>query len=284
MINIEGKKGAWINQYAQPNMQTFYERASQVSYLIIKYGLSQFEQSAATRGIPWLGERMGEAGVGLVAIDKWSQFASELAQQCNQPGCVGGVINLEEADGGWHNDDGSRTNALVAKFRALCPDKPLYASIDTRGPRPQYAYQQVLAQLCDGVMPMVYPKAFGQTAQGAVGSAITPMLRGAWKNKPIIPTIQTYDNLPPAVVEETMFACGREGVRGITAYTLGHATQPEWGAFINTAVAMGSTGDDLRTQLLDARVKFLEAMLGLALRGTPDEILAFATYWKQASK
>lgn len=293
-MNIIGSKGGWVNQYAQPSDQMFNDRTGgSIAYVIIKYGLSQYELAANSRQVPWLGERMGEAGAGIVAIDQWERFATELAQQCGQPGCIGGVINLEESDGGWNTDDGTATLQLIRKFRELRPDKPLFAALDTRGTRPAYPYQQACATLCDGVMPMVYPKAFGQSPREAVAASLTTALREAWAGKPIIPAIQTYDGIGGPLVEATMVELSGAGVSGISAYTLGHATEEEWGTFRRITVMYkdqipaqqppaGATTTDTRALLIEARMKYLEVLDKLAF-GTPDELLSFALFWKAAS-
>lgn len=288
---ISGRKGAWINQYAQPDAVMFDFRARQVDYLVIKYGLPDNEREAVVRGIPWLAERMGDAGADSVAIGQAETFAAQLSAQAAQEGCVGAVINLEEADGGWHTDNGVQTLKLVRKFRELQPNKPLYASLDTRGNRPNYPYQLVLAAQCDGVMPMVYPKAFGQTPQQAVEAALTPLFHTRWGGKPVVPTIQTYDGIGVGAIGETMFFLRQHSIAGVNAYTLGHATDEEWQTFVNTMllypigpiVPPTPVDTNVRAQMLEARVKFLETMATLGLRGTPNEVLAFATFWKAAS-
>lgn len=284
---ISEQKGAWINQYAQPPL----ERLLDVAYVVIKYGLAQYEQAARDAQVPWLAERMGEVGVGLPALSFAETFGQQLAEQANQPGCIGAVINLEEADGQWHTDDGVQTLKLVRKFREVCPDKPLFASIDTRGNRPDYPYQRVLAAQCEGVMPMVYPKAFEQAAQKAVAVSLTALFRDAWRGKPIIPTIQTYDGIGALTVANTMAYLSASSIEGISAYTMGHATTHEWSAFLTTPViyhrqtppATVTVTDTVRANLFEARVKYLETLGTLALKGTPDELLAFATFWKAAS-
>ncbi len=289
--NIIGRKGAWINQFAQPSPDQFLERARQVDYIVIKYGLPQYELVCRQLGIAWLAEVMAERGVGdQTAPNYASEFGKRLADQANQTGCIGAVINLEEADGGWHRDSGSRTVELINTFRRLCPNKPLYASLDTRAGRPNYEYQKVCAQLCDGVMPMVYPKAFGQSAAEAFNASINQTFVSKWAGKPIIPTIQTYDGIGPVVVNGSVAAATDHCVNGVNAYTLGHATESEWRAFVEAPAQFAGHPAytppevlDPRVALLVARVRFLEAMCQLAVSGTADEVLAFATFWKQAS-
>jgi len=293
-MDIRGKKGAWINQFAMPTPDQLMVRAPAVDYLIIKYGMRQYELAANVKGWPWLAERMAEGGAGdQTAPARAEMYGQQLAEQANQPGCVGAVINLEESDGGWHTDDGTATLKLIRKYRSLC-NKPLYASLDTRGNRPNYPYQRVCAEQCDGVMPMVYPKAFGQTAAQAFAASLNALFRSMWNSKPIIPTIQSYDAITPQGVVDQMITAGRYSVSGVSVYTLGHATNSEWMAFVNTMILFPSIptpppvttlpNDAVRALLFEARVKHLEAMMQLAMRGTPTEILAYATFWKNASE
>lgn len=290
MFSIVNKKGGWVNQYSAPTDAVFVERAKKVDYIIIKYGMSSYERLCQALAMPWLAERMAESGAGSQnGPSNWLQYASELAAQANQPGCVGAVINLEEADGGWHLDNGSGTRALINKFRQLAPGKPLYASLDTRGNRPIASYQQVCAQLCDGVMPMVYPKAFGQSPDQAMVVAVNNTLKQAWGAKPIIPTIQTYNGVGPVSVVQQITAARNIGAKGFNAYTLGHASAQEW-AEVAASSMFGPVVPPTppvtvptAEQLLRGRVGHLEAMMTLALKGTPDEIVQYAAYWKRAT-
>lgn len=287
-MDLRGKRGAWINQYAQPNAAVLASRAPQADYLIIKYGLAQYELVAAQKGWPWLAELMAEDGAGdQLAYTRPEKYGTRLGQQAIQPGCVGAVINLEEADGGWHNDNGTGTFKLIQAYRAVAGSKPLWASIDTRGNRPNSPYQKVLAVECVGVMPMVYPKAFGQSEFQAYQSAISALFKQAWSGKPVIPTLQTYDNVGFTSVKNQIAEAVTRNLDGISAYTMGHATQDEWGAFIVTPAAfplIPGTTPVSAVQLLQARIGYLEAMNQLANKGTPDELLSFATFWKNANK
>lgn len=282
-----GKKGAWINQYAQPSFDVFMDRADDVDYIIIKYGLGGYEKLAVEAGKPWAAELMAEDGAGVqTAPARATMFGQMLAEQALQPGCGGAIINLEEADGGWHSDDGNATRRLIARFRTVTAGRvPLYASLDTRGNRPDYPYQRVCAELCDGVMPMVYPKAFGQTPKRAFEASITPKLLAAWKGKPVIPTIQTYDAIGGnAVYKQLELARLFDGVN---AYTMGHATALEWATVANHKLAskpielpLPSVEANLALGLAQLRVRWLEAMIQLAKEGTADEVAAFAALWK----
>lgn len=282
-MDIRGRKGAWINQYALPAPDTFMDRAEDVDYLIIKYGLVSYEKMAVEAKKPWLAEVMAELGAGSQnAFTQPQLFASRLASQATQPGCVGAVLNLEEADGGWHNDNGTGTRALILDFRRRLAGKSmmLYASLDTRGNRPDYPYQRVCAELCDGVMPMVYPKAFGQSPQVAFNASINPKVLARWQNR-IFPTIQTYGGIGAGPTFEQLQIARQ--FNGVNVYTLGHASSSEW-----TIVAAHKLASepapvapaDLPLALARLRTQWLETLAQLALHGNADEVAAFAAYWK----
>lgn len=291
MTILHNKRGTWINQFAKPSVKTFTDRAAQVDYTIIKYGLAGYEKEAAKLGHPWLAERMAETGVGhqdgpLHA----ARFGRELANQANQPGCVGAVVNLEEADGGWHTDNGEGTKILIQTFRTLAPDKPLFASLDTRGIRPNYPYQMVCAAQCDGVMPMVYPGAFGQTAPVAFAAAITDLVRLRWKGKEIIPTYQTYS--PPAVdvhaeVAEVRRLHASAVIQGANTYTMGHATQEQWNASLNyrpEAILPGpptKPGVDIALSLAALRKLWVNGWHRIEQSGNAGEATQFAAFWER---
>lgn len=280
MTAIKDKRGAWVNQYSQPTETVFKSRAQQVDYIIIKYGLANYERFSREINKPWVAEFMPERGP-MFAIED----ATKLAQQSMQEGCVAAVANLEEADGNWHSDDGAATSAFIRRYRQLS-SKPLFASIDTRGDRPNYAYQRVLAAECAGVMPMVYPQAFQQPVPIALSACITPLVLTKWAGKELIPTVQTYGDISEqAVREEGMLSgvlYGGGKLHGINAYTLGHASLPQWNAFLYTTdwckppVIVPSPPQPV----LSRREQWLEGWVAIAHKGTPDEALAYAQYWK----
>lgn len=287
MTILKGKRGTWLNQYARPSAALFVERAADVDYVVIKYGMTDYERLAQQHGIPWLGERMGESGAGSQnGPSEAARYAQELANQANQPGCIGAVINLEEADGGWHTDNGTGTRRLISDFRAKAPGKPLFASLDTRGSRPNSPYQRACAELCDGVMPMVYPGAFGQSAPTAFAAAITPLVRQRWGEKDIIPTYQTYSP-PPVDVPDQMRVVQRlydEGViDGANSYTLGHATEAQWRdslAFVVSAPQPAKPVPDVVAALIQLREAWVKGWHAIEQRGTVGEAAAYAQFWE----
>jgi hypothetical protein len=288
MTVLIGRHGTWLNQYAKPKKDLFLRRARQVEYVVIKYGMRTYEQLCHQEGILWVAERMAESGEGTQDGPRHgARFAQELADQANQPGCVAAVINLEEADGGWHTDDGNGTRQLVTTFRSKTAGQPLFASLDTRGNRPNYPYQRVCAELCDGVMPMVYPGAFGQPAATAFKAALTPLMRERWKGKEIIPTYQTYTagNVDVGAEVDVLHALSREGViAGANSYTLGHATEAQWAAslaFRPVRVQPSQPAGDLADALVAIARAWREGWTAIAERGTVAEAAAYADYWRK---
>lgn len=276
--------GTWLNHYSQPGQQLFIQRARQTGYAIIKYNMKTYEITAHQFSIPWLAERMGEEGHGTQNGPAHAlKYAQQLAAQANQPGCIAAVINLEEADGGWHTDDGWATLRLITTFRSLAPGKDLFASLDTRGNRPNYPYQRACAALCDGVMPMVYPKAFGQRADIAFRAAITPLLRDRWLGKEIIPTFQTYDeaDVPSQIVEiQKLYNAGI--IQGANSYTLGHATPVQWQqslAFNPNISQSLSPPPDVPDALARLRKLWVDGWHAIEQNGTAEEASAFADFW-----
>lgn len=285
MTVLARKRGTWLNQFAKPTHQMFVTRARQVDYTVIKFGMKVYEETAAQFGIPWVAERMGEEGAGTQnGPANALKYAEQLAAQANQPGCIAAVINLEEADGGWHTDDGWATLRLVSRFRQLC-SKPLFASIDTRGNRPNYPYQRALAATCDGVMPMVYPTAFGQSAAVAFRSAVTDLMRARWAGKEIIPTYQTYDaaDVPSQIAQVNSLYSSGIAV-GANSYTLGHATQAQWDAslaFIPAPVAPPAPPPNVDGGLVALRKLWVDGWHAIEQRGTIGEAAAFVDFWKR---
>lgn len=298
MTVLANKRGAWINQFAQPDAALFTERARQVDYVVIKYGLAFYEAAARAAGVPWVAERMGDMGAGSQnGPDNAELFANQLADQALQPGCIAAVINLEEADGGWHNDDGSATRHLIATFRARAPGVPIFASLDTRGGRPDSPYQVACADECDGLMPMIYPQAFRPDGRfGFVQKAFDDCLNARvalrWDQKEIIATIQTYSStLTRQDVEEEAAICGqllRAGhIVGANAYTLGHANKAQWEGWLTfipstpaplPAPPAPDTNEYIAA-LVALRAAWTAQWTAIADKGTTPEAVALAAWW-----
>ncbi len=271
MFELKGKRGAWVNQYAIPAPDLFMERAKEVDYVIIKYGLGGIEKMAVEAGVPWLAE--------IYPYDNDpARYANLLAEQALHPGCVGMVVNFESGDGPgvahWDGDDGRRTRLFLTTLIAgVGVGLPLYASLDTRDYRSTTPYQKELSRTCNGVMPMIYPKEFYQSVPVAFGAALTNEMKIVWQGREIIPTIQTYNNIGAVGVGLSVEAAAK--FDGVTAYTLGHATPEEWAAFTERVSAPDAAG------LLALRVNWYTMMCQLAINGNVDAVAAFAESWKK---
>lgn len=287
MTVLAHKRGTWLNQYAQPSHQLFVARARQVDYVIIKYGMATYEQTATQFSIPWVAERMAESGAGSQnGPSQWKKYATELANQANQPGCIAAVINLEEADGGWHNDNGWATLALVNEFRALAPGKPIFGSLDTRGARPNYPYQRAAAAVMDGVMPMTYPTAFQQPANVAFAATVNPLVRERWAGKEIIPTYQTYDGADvPSQIAQVGSLYNSGVIQGANSYTLGHASDAQWVASLAFTPAPATPpapapAPDVIEALVRLRKLWVDGWHAIEQRGTIEEAVSFTQFWR----
>jgi len=275
-----------MNQWAPPKPD-WPVRGHQVDYVIIKYGMKPYEVTASEEGIPWLGERMAESGVGSQDGPAHAiQYANELANQVLQPGCIGGVINLEESDGGWHLDpDGSGTRLLIETFRSRVPNKPLFAALDTRANRPNSPYQRVCADLCDGVMPMVYPGSFQLPARISLDAALTPLALWRWSGKDVLPAYQTYVTDFPCDVDDEvlnlniLYAQGK--IQGASAYTLGHATDSQWLSSLNfkPGPVVVPLSPDVVAALVAIRKLWIDTWTAIATKGVIGEADALLAYW-----
>jgi hypothetical protein len=136
-------------------------------------------------------------------------------------------------------------------------------------------YQRAMADVCDGWMPMIYPGAFQQPTARAFAAALDGK---DFAGKPVIPAIQTYNNIGAASVREQLRECERRDLAGFGAYTIGHATNSEWAEIEDTAPATNDARPDLG-QLNKAGDIFATCALH-ALRGErlPDAVHAAARY------
>jgi hypothetical protein len=218
-------RGAWINSYRVPSLEQFADRVPHVDYLIISANdddLLSFAQRLGEIGKPWLVSIFPYRASPLSSIDR-------LLTWLQMPGCVGAVLNMEEG-GDWLNDtQGVVTSGIIEALTGF----NVYACLDTRGERANDDYQRVCAERCIGVMPMLYPAAFEQAVEVAYAAVINQTMVTAWGWKPIMPVLQTYDNIgADAVALQVSFA---QRFSSYSAYTLGHATDEEWTAFIAMA-------------------------------------------------
>ena len=277
---MRGKRGAWINQYSRPSAETFKRRARQIDYVIIKYGLAEYEVLARQVGIPWLAE------IYAYETDPIG-YGRRLGEQANQVGCIGAVINLEYSDGShWDQDNGDATNALITEFQRVTQNKkPLYASLDTRGTRPNDPYQVVCSNRCTGVMPMVYPQAFSQTPERAFNSALNGRVFDRWTGKEIIPTFQAYGPISPADVSAQAAICtallDTKRIAGANFYTLGHATEEQWNRCLEFLPwpATPAPSEDVAAALKALRAAWIAQWHQVEQHGTVQEAASLAEYW-----
>lgn len=279
-----GKTGAWVNNYAVPPDGQLISRGHQVDYLIIKSFMEHQIALAQANNIPF----MVEAFCPQMTEQQAHLFGRDLANIAGKTGAIAAVLNVEYWD--W-DTTGDVTRNLIAGFRVAQTTMPLYTSLDTRRDKLDYPYQHILAELCDGVMPMCYPLAFQQTPENAVKATFNDALFILWKNKPVVATIQTYDNIGGPNAARTLNALP-PGVVGYNAYTLGHATDAEWAAVVGPVPAPAplpapapppAPGDDVNPiafGLIKLRNTWLETIIDIAHNGNVDDLAAFVTYWK----
>ncbi len=226
-MKAEGK-WAWFNQYGSQDVSLIVRRAKQVDGVIVKATLWPMFNALKAAGVRLGVERytypvqpLLEARLLSDGIDQGAEFA---------------VINAEVE---WEQagvQGGTAMETLIAEFQRLQPGVELYASTDTRRGRTAYPFQKVLGQHITAWMPMIYPKAFypGQEA-GYVGRSFYDSVGSDqdFQGKPVLPTIQTYNNIgAPAVERQVEEVRSSDDLLGVSAYTMGHATDREWEAFV----------------------------------------------------
>jgi hypothetical protein len=254
---------AWWNQYGPVPLATCVRRArdARLRGVIVKQGFPAARDAFAQAGVPWAVERYAYP-------DQPEAEARRLAEEIGR-GARFAVVNAEAE---WEPLGPDPMQRLVAEFRRLQPHAELYGCVDTRGGRATLPYQRVLASHVAGWMPMVYPQAFGQSVRAAFASA----LDGTSFDRPVLPVIQTYGGVGPAIVAEQLAEVRRRKLPGYQTYTIAHATDDEWAVVARDAQDFDglSPGEDAM-EAIDA-LRRLHAVAGLflqaaafALRGEP---------------
>lgn len=250
MVLAEGR-WAWWNQYGSVPVATCVRRAkdARLRGVIVKWGYPEARTAFAQAEVPWATENY-------VYPDQPEVEARRLAEDVS----VGGRFAVINAEVEWESARGGGAEPmrrLVAEFRRHQPTAELYASVDTRGNRMDLPYQRVLAEHVAGWMPMVYPKAAQQSVQDAFAASLDV---GAIRESPlpVLPTIQTYDDIGAEAVRAQIAEVRRRGLPGYQAYTIAHATDAEWAALVNDA------GEDEMTAVDELRR--LQAVAGLFLQ------------------
>jgi len=211
--------GAWINQYATLPDAKLVARAQQCDFVIVKYGqwreFDLLKRAGVRLGIErycYPGQAFTEGQMLAEGIGRGAEFA---------------VVNAEVE---WEfNGADVPMRQLITELRRQHPSVEVYGCTDTRSYRFARPYQRVLAELATGWMPMIYPKEFQQTAAAAFASSLGGKDFGG---KPVLPAIQTYNGAGAALVTAQVEEAVRRGLPGCQAYTIGHATDAEWAAFI----------------------------------------------------
>ena len=225
---------AWVNQYANIGANKLSRRSKQVSGIIIKYGLSDKRDTIQSAGVPWAVEHYCYPSTT-------SRQGIELAQWYDA-GAEFVVINAEIE---WAVEPAQKMRDLINTIRSHSSrgNVPLFASVDTRGVRTTQPYQEVLSGEIVGWMPMIYPKAFGQSPQDAFRASLGTGQRFA--GKPVYPTIQTYDNIGAVPVVKQNVETAARDLPGNQAYTISHATDEEWEAYTRGYVPEGKDTDEM---------------------------------------
>lgn len=257
---------AWWNQYGTVPVATCARRAREAGLrgVIVKHGYREARDAFARAGVPWATERYVYPG-------QPEAEARRLAEDVSA-GARFAVVNAEVE---WETLGPEAMRRLAGEFRRLQPRAELYACVDTRGERTALPYQRVLAEQVSGWLPMVYPLAFRPARPaGYVAQAFRDAIDGPstasghrFAGKPVLPVIQTYGGIGAGDVRAQVEEVRRRGLRGAQAYTIAHASDAEWSAF----VAATAEGEEMRevealSSVQAAAGLFLQAA-GHALRG-----------------
>ncbi len=243
-------------------------RGARLDALIIKYGDPQFELGIAAAGVRWGVERFVYAsqaeheGARLAdAVDAGAEFA---------------VANCEPNDGGGWGDEGAAAaiRALIDTFRSRHPGRALYVCADLRGGRSLGApfVREAARGGVTGWMPMVYPKAFGQTVTEAFDAAYPG---AAYLGLPCMPVLQTYDDVGAPAVAEQLAEAKRRGAEAASLYVVEAATEAEL-----EAVAWAKDGAPADAETLRAiALAYVRGALAILDHGTPAELAQWGAFW-----
>ncbi|HXK34584.1 MAG TPA: hypothetical protein VNM91_11305, partial [Dehalococcoidia bacterium] len=236
--------------------------------LIIKYGDPGFERAISAAGTAWGVERFAyatqavrEANMLADAVDAGARFA---------------VANCEPNDGGGWGDAGAdrAIRSLIDAFRRRHASIPLYICADLRRGRSRdSAFAREAARGgADGWMPMVYPKAFGQTVPRAFDAAFPG---ASYLGLPCMPVIQVYDAIGPALVREQIAEARARGATALSVYVVEAATDEELRAVAAAKDTAGTDAPDAAT-LNAVALAYLRGAIRILHEGTPTELRAWA--------
>jgi hypothetical protein len=236
--------------------------------LIIKYGDPEFERSIAGAGMPWATERFvyarqaeREGHMLADAVDARAAFA---------------VANCEPNDGGgWDGsaDAANAMRALVAAFRLRRPAAEPWICADLRRGRSLDApfVHAAAAAGVAGWMPMVYPRAFGQSVAAAFDAAYPG---ATYLGLPCAPVIQTYDRIGPAAVQAQVAEAQRRGATMLSCYVVETATDMELAGLVRAKEGELFSVDP--RVLRDTALAYVRGAVAILDHGTPSELRAWA--------
>lgn len=224
--------GTWWNQYGSQDLGLVIARARQTGFIITKWGFwTQFDAF----------RRAGlRIGIERYSYPTQPQAEAQMLAEGLRRGADFAVINAEIE---WESTPAGTMRAFLAEFRRLAPTAELYASVDTRGGRTHLPFQRELAREITAWMPMIYPKAFAQSPAQAFRSSLESGQDFA--GRPVLPTLQTYENIGPSEVSAQMAEVARRRLAGAQSYTVGHASGPEWQAYVLSIPAPPEEDEDM---------------------------------------
>ena len=281
-------KGYWTfwNQYGSVALAQCVTRAKELNQgVIVKANYWTAFNTFKNAGIPVAVERYSYPS----QPDLEAQYLAEGINRGAQFAVVNAEIEWERAG----SSGGTAMTRLLDELERRVPGVEIYASVDTRGDRMAMPYQQVMKDRCAGWMPMIYPKAFffppfRPTVH--VPAAFANSLDGRdFGRLPVIPTIQTYDNIGTQAVNLELAEIVRRNLEGCQAYTVCHATNSEWRTFVNglpdTVPVPPQPIDPLEEQMRAMETRsnisgqFLQlAGYGFAGQEAPEELLRTCHY------
>ena len=240
-MKAEGK-WAWWNQYGSVTVPNCIDRAKE----------ARLEGVIVKASYPRIQERFQRASI-VVATEEYClptrpKEHGTLLASAVQNGAKFAIINAEVEWEQAGQAGSTHMETLISTFRSIHPSIELYASVDTRGSRTMQPYQRALSRHIVGWMPMIYPLAFRPHASGGfVASAFEDCLyKGqAFNNLPVLPTIQTYDNIGPAAIAEEIKEVEERGLKGYQAYTICHATDEEWAVIVGDNTVVEEDDEDM---------------------------------------
>jgi hypothetical protein len=244
-------------------------RLARLDALIIKYGDPAFERAVSVAGLAWGTERFAyaaqperEAAMLADAVDAGATFA---------------VANCEPNDGGgWELPHAaSAVRTLIDAFRARHPYVPLWICADLRRGRSLDApfVREVARGGITGWMPMVYPRAFGQSVPAAFDAAYPG---ATYLGLPCAPVIQAYDNVGPAAVTAQIAEATRRGAQALSIYLVETATDEELRAIASRTEKNAENNQINQTVLREVHHAYVRGAIAILDHGTPAELRAWA--------